>query len=120
CYSLLDLDTWVMLFNNGADIHFDNEYPLKWSIIINHFEIFAFIYVQGTKPKNNDELINLAIKYDKLEFVKFIHKHGFDIHANNEYLLNLACIRGHSDIVEFFYRNGANIRIDNELPLRNA
>lgn len=71
------------LYENGVDIHADNEYALR----------------------------NAAC-YGHLKIVKYFHTHenGADIHVYNEGALRNAALHKHFDIVRYLHEHGANIQ----------
>lgn len=55
-----------------------------------------------------------------LEMVKYLIKHGYDVHANDEDLFIFSCTMGCLDAVELLYNMGSNIQAQNNLALRSA
>jgi len=67
------------LLNHGANVHVNNEQPLRWTSTGGYTEI-----------------------------VKLLLDHGADVHANNDYSLRWASIHGHTDVVKLLIDAGAN------------
>lgn len=69
---------------------------------------------------NDEEPLRLAVKNGYLDVVKDLVFYGADIHINDEEPLRLAVENGHLDIVENIVSKGADIHVNNEEPLRRA
>jgi len=83
-----DMKVVKYLVENGADIHADEDYALRWSALNGHLEV-----------------------------VKYLVEIGADIYARDNYALKYSAINGHLDIVKYLVENGADIHVDN-CPLR--
>jgi ankyrin repeat protein len=79
------------LLENGADIHTENDYPLRIAASGGHFKA-----------------------------VRFLLANGADIHANNDDALRLAVRGGHTETVRLLLANGANARVNNDAALLKA
>ncbi len=79
------------LVERGADIHYDNEYALRWAI------------------GNGD-----------LDIVKYLNEQGADIHISYDYPLRWASERGHLPVVKYLVENKANIHANHDEALRIA
>lgn len=71
-FNKLQLIKW--LYNRGANLHDDNDYPLLVSCEIGHFEV-----------------------------VKWLYEKGIDLHIQNEHPFKTACINGHLHIAKWIY-----------------
>lgn len=67
----------ALILSKGADIHHDNDLPLRKAI------------------KNGD-----------LDIVKYLVEHGANIHANNNYPIQLAEHHEHTEIIEYLRKQG--------------
>jgi ankyrin repeat protein len=73
------LDVVRSLVENGADIHADNDFALRYTAVNGHIDI-----------------------------VRFLVENGADIHANNDLALRWAAEYGHLDVVRYLVENGAD------------
>ena len=77
-----NLEALSFLINFGADIHFDNEIPLK-----------------------------LAVLFNDLDIVKLLHRNGADLRVNNDELLNVAAFMGAKEVMDYLINQGADVRV---------
>jgi ankyrin repeat protein len=76
----IDLEVIKSLIEEGADIHADNDYVLRWSA-----------------------------ENGYLETVKYLVKKGSNINAYSDCALRYAANNGHLEVVKYFVEEGANI-----------
>jgi len=74
----------TLLIQKGANIHFDNEHPLKIAIIERNIDIIRLLIINGS-----------------------------NIHVDNEYCIGEIAQFGNLEILEIFINAGANINIPN-------
>ena len=67
-----DLEKIKYSLKYGANIHVENDYPLRWACGKGHLEIVCFLV-----------------------------EHGANVHADNDYALRLASQNGHLDVVKY-------------------
>ena len=67
-----------------------------------------------------ESFLKEAAEYGHLEIVKYLVKHGADIHTQNDYALRYATEKGYLDIVKYLVENGADIHANNDFSLRSA
>ena len=77
-----------ILIKNGADIHYNNNYALRFSSENGHIEVVKFLIEKGANIHAGDDY---AIKWSSLnghiEVVKFLIEKGANIHAGDDYAL---------------------------------
>lgn len=76
------------LIDYGANIHVDNEYPLRCSA--------------------------WGQCYDNM---KLLLEHGANIHADDDFVLRICCYYGDYEIIKFLLERGANVHANNDYPL---
>ena len=79
-----DLDVIKYLIENGADIHAGDDYILRYSAYIGHFEVVKFLVENGANisARNDCALINAAT-YGHFEIVEFLMEKDKDIHIDH-------------------------------------
>ena len=137
------------LIEEGVDIHFVNDTPLRLATIIGHYDIVEYLVRHGADIDNsealihasahgylsilkylveqganihieNDAALSWACQYGQLDVVKYLVRHGVNVNANNRDGLILAIIHGHLSIVKYLVENGANLSANNNEALRFA
>lgn len=95
------------LVNLGADIHCDQDAPVRVAIYRKKFELAEYLIRLGANigGRNNNILI-VACKMGDLDIVKFFVKHGVNSHTLNEAIRH-ASLFSRYDIVKFLLLNGA-------------
>ena len=99
-----------MALNNGADIHYQNDWPLRFASHNGHTDIVKLLIDNGSDiHANNDQALHLASKYGHTDTVKLLIDHGADIHAINDNALRYATRNGHTDIVNLLKQYGSTL-----------
>jgi len=80
-----------MLLDNGADVHADDENPLRRAAVAGHTEI-----------------------------VKLLLEAGADVHVYDDSPLRSAAVAGHTEIVKLLLAAGADVHVYDDSPLRSA
>ena len=113
------VETFEYLVNNGADIHYDNDYPLVWASEHGYTDIVRYLIQNGADFRtDHNSALCLATKYGHLEVVKILVETGADVNDKKIYkgphsILSLACENGRLDLVEYLVSVGADIRANN-------
>lgn len=79
------------IYQQGADLFFDNHEPLQTACILNNYSA-----------------------------ARYLLEHKSDVNCNNGYCLTWSSHHGHLNIVKLLVAFNANIHIDNESPLYSA
>lgn len=114
-----EFDVLQTLLDNGADIHFEKEWPLVCACSYNRPDVVEFLLRNKARLFVADYLpFTSACLYDNILVVKYlfpfvpreIRVRGF----------HLACGKGHLKLVRFFLANRFYARMRNNSPLRHA
>lgn len=109
----------LSLKEEGANIHFENDYPLRLASECGHLPVVKYLTEQGANVASlNYRALRLASMNGHLAIVQFLVKQGH-IDANNEALI-LASGNGHLELVKFLVNNGANIHAEDDEALQSA
>lgn len=78
------------LHENGADIHYCNDYAVR-----------------------------VASENGNLEVVKYLHENGANIHAHSDYAINWASRNGYEHVVRYLKKHGAKLKLtDGQITFR--
>ncbi len=104
------LDIAKKLIAKGADIHNQDNQPLRNSAIYGRKETVQFFIEQGADVKagESEALIHSA-RHGYTELVDLLLKHGADIHAQEDDSLIGAARKGHANTVDLLLKHGADI-----------
>jgi len=80
----------------------------------------AYIGIQRFVKDISKDILIWSVRRNKLNYVKYLVKNGYDIHAQNDKALITACYYNYLDIVKYLVENGADIHAKNDVPLRRA
>ena len=111
------------LIQNGANIHVQNDYSLRWTSKNGHFEIVKLLLTPSVAVNihaNDDEALRYASEYGRLEVVKLLLTNSAYIHAQKDYALRNASANGHLEIIKYLLENGANIHAKDDAALKLA
>jgi ankyrin repeat protein len=93
-----NLEVVKCLVEQGADIHIDNELPLRYASYKGHLEIVKYLVDHGAD-------IHIYLRHvvysGHLEVVKYLVEQGTDIHIDEDSTLRDALERGHLEIVQY-------------------
>ena len=117
----IDVNVIKELINEGANIHADNEFPLRWAVENNYPEIVKLLIDYGANIHIEEEeaLITASIN-GYFDIVKLLVDEGADIHIKGEYPLIWSIIYGYTDIVKLLVENGVDIHIARDYPIQIA
>ena len=120
-HDLTNPETFKMLKNRGANIHYDNYHnPLRWACEKGHSDVVAYL-IQNNADVNvwNGFCLQTAASYGHYRVAELLVKNGANVSTNNDEALQWAVLNGKRDIVKLLVDNGANIRSrdDNALLL---
>jgi len=120
-YNLNNISTFEFLISNGANIHADSDYAIRWASINGHSEVIQFLISNGADiHANNDFAIRWASIKGHLEVVQHLISKGADIHTDNDYAIRWASKNGHLEIVKFLVSSGANIYANDNCAIKWA
>ena len=95
------LEIVKLLIQNGADIHAENDYALRWASQEGHIEVVTFLIQNGADiHAENEYALRWSSENGHLEIVKILIQKGADIHANDDQALRWASENGHLEVVE--------------------
>lgn len=142
CFCIKNMN---ILIDYGANLHYKNDYALRWITKKGNYEIFKFLLEKGadinkidnrtimkTVKRNHKEIIKILIEndimndsifkyscqYGHLGYVKILLAKGIDIHTNDDYAIKISSEFGNIEIVKILIDNGANIRAGYSYALR--
>jgi len=96
------------LIDEGANIHADNDYALRWAALNGHLDIMKFLVEKGANMHAyNDYALRVAAKNGHLDIVKYLVSASANIHAGDDYALRLAADNGHTKVVRYLERVAA-------------
>jgi len=114
----IDLQVIKDLVEEGADIHVDSDYALRWAGYKGNLDIVKFLVESGADVHARlDEALILASKYGRLDIVKFLVESGAAVHARLNDALRWAGYKGNLDIVKFLVESGADVHARNDEAL---
>ena len=97
-----EAETWMYLYENGADITADDNYAVRWAAENGHLEVVKYLHENGADITAEDnEAVRCAAIYGHLEVVKYLHENGADITADDNYVVERATRNGHTDVVKY-------------------
>ena len=107
------------LLSQGANIHADADYALRWSACYGHLEIVEFLVTNGANiHANDDAALRYSAENGQFEVVRFLATKGANIHAQGDYALRYSARYCRLETVKFLVAQGANIHADNDSALR--
>ncbi len=110
-----------MMLSEGADIHADNDFALRWASEKGHLEVVKYLTERGANVHaQNDAALLWASRYGHLELVKYLMEHGANVHAFDDWALRWASKEEHLEVVKYLTERGADIHADNDEALRDA
>ncbi len=124
------LDHVVISLKNGANIHDQSDYALRWASYYGHIEIFKYLVELKPDGANihayDDAALRWASEEGHLDIVKYLvdlKPDGANIHTQNDYALRWASFYGHLGVVKYLVElkpDGANIHAQDDYALRLA
>jgi ankyrin repeat protein len=107
--------------DDGADIHFRDDWALCLASEYGHFEIVKFLVGKGADVHvNNGYTLRSASENGHLEIVKFLVHKKVNIRGQNDYALRSASENGHLEVVKLLVENGADVHADDDFALGSA
>lgn len=103
-----NLDDVKKALKNGANIHADDDYALRWACENGHLDVVKYLLTSPDLKEHanihaeqlNNNLMT-ACKDGDLNSAKEALAHGADIHADDDKALRHACHYGHLDVVKY-------------------
>ncbi|AGC01705.1 ankyrin repeat protein [Acanthamoeba polyphaga moumouvirus] len=120
-YDLRNTETFDMLIELGADIHIDNDLPLRWATRNGFYNIVEYLLNHGSDPQvlDNEPLI-LACENGFLDIVKLLVSKGSNICARENNPIRAATRQNHYQIVKYLIDCGADYTSLDNFCLRTA
>ncbi|WP_241170428.1 ankyrin repeat domain-containing protein [Serratia marcescens] len=110
CARFGELEMAKKFVAKGADIHNQDNAPLRRAADHGHTETVKFLIEQGADVKAGDsEALIQSARNGHTAIVDLLLKHGADIHAKEDDALGWASIAGHANTVESLLNHGADI-----------
>jgi len=95
---------------NGANIHYDDDAPLKYATFYGHLNIVKYLIEKGVDVHAEEDIaLKNACINGYLEIVKYLLEKGANIHSNEDDPLLSAAYYGHVEIVKYLVEKGADI-----------
>lgn len=98
-----NLELAKYLVEKGAYVHTESEYALVYSIINNHMNVVKYL----VEEKNADitvhgnETLREAVKYNRLDIVKYLVERGIDFRQHDNLALRSATQSGYTEIADY-------------------
>ena len=113
-----DIDIVEILIAAGADIHFLNDYALRWASEYNHTDVVKLLLEYGADIHvRDDEALREAAEEGNTDLVKILLEHGADVHARDDEALCDAAREGQADTVKVLLEAGANVHARDDAAL---
>ena len=97
------------LLAQGIDIHSDDDYALRWTVINKHYDISLFLLKHGADANVDRQFILTTLaKRGELDLIKKFENFGLKI-ANANMSLNVAIRNKHSETVKYIFDKGTVI-----------
>ena len=98
----------------GADIHVQNDLPLRLACEHGQLELIKYLVAQGADISANDhQPLKWAVLRGRFEAVKYLVAEGADIHADDDMAFKWACAGGFFNIIRYFVEQGEAVyRLD--------
>jgi hypothetical protein len=109
------------LHNNGVDLHYDNDDPLRYAAKNGHLHVVKYLHKNGADitAENNYAIINASCN-GSIELISYLHKNGADITVDDNMPIYKAACGNNFDVVLYLHMNGASLnRINSELIVNN-
>ncbi len=108
------------LIETGADIHYGDDYPLRFASARGHLPVVKYLTENGAKVNAlKNRALEAAIQNGHLPVVKYLTENGADIYADNR-ALRAAVEFGDLPIVQYLKDKGVDIHGYNDEALRLA
>ena len=104
-----------LALEKGADIHVNNNEPLKVAVKNGHFNIIKFLVENGANVQ--DDVLGSAIWGGNLDIVKYLVNHGADVHERNDLTLAWASSSGNLNIVKYLLDHGVDIHANDDMAI---
>lgn len=106
------LDIIKCLIENKADVHIDNDWPLRHAVKKGRLEIVKYLISKGANIHALDDMpLRRAAASGYLEIIKYLIENGANIHAQDDEALKWIVGGGPLDAVEYLVDHGANVRV---------
>ena len=113
------LDNIKFLVENGANIHADDDFALRWSSENGHLEVVKYLVENGADIQAEDNIaLRLSAENGHLEVVKYLVEQGADIHSDDDFALRWSAENGRLEVVKYLVENGADIHANDDFALR--
>uniref|UniRef100_A0A6C0KSF2 Uncharacterized protein n=1 Tax=viral metagenome TaxID=1070528 RepID=A0A6C0KSF2_9ZZZZ len=108
-YDFIEILTF--LYHNGADVFFDNHFPLVLACTKGKLEIVKFLYSNGSDiyAQNNKPFI-VSLSSGNLQLVKFLLQQGVNATINREQAIKIAESQFDLHLIEILIDNGCSGR----------
>ena len=90
------------LIEQGANIHAEDDYAIRWAAWNGHLETVKYLVSQGANVHaGNDKAIKWAAQNGHLETVKYLVSQGANVSARDDYAIKWAAHNGHLETVKY-------------------
>jgi len=109
------------LIQEGANVHVQEDYALRWASKFGHLEIVKLLLENGADVHaGKDCSLIWASAIGHLEVVKILLENGADVHARDNCALMWASENGHLEVVKLLLESGADVHGLNDCALTYA
>jgi len=103
-------ETVNVLLDAGADVHVQDDYPLRRAVMENAYDIVEILLKAGANVHVNNEFpLTYAVMHMHKDMVKLLIDHGADVHALHDYAIRVASERNHPPVVSLLVDAGADV-----------
>ena len=118
-YDLFTIETMQYIISKGANMHVDDDWPLRNRVYDGHFEaVKCLVEVGANIHANRDEPLIISAENGNLEILKYIIMKGADLHARDDKAFRKAAENGHLEVVKYLVESGANVHAYGEFALK--
>jgi len=115
------LDHVILSLNNGANIHYDNDYAIIWASLYNHLDIVKYLLENGADiHAHYDGALRWSSREGHLDIVRYLVENKANIHTYNDEAIIWSSYYGRLEVVKYLVENGADIHADNNAPFKWA
>lgn len=97
------------LIRNGEDIHYCNDYPIRWASGSGRMDIVKYLVSLGAVVDTfENHAIGWASENGHIDIVKFLISVGANFNDYDDYAIKSASRNGHIELVKYLISIGAN------------
>ena len=96
------LDHVIISLKNGANIHANDDYALRWASQNGHIDVVKYLVDNGANIHPRDDYaLRWASHNGHIEVVRYLVSRGDNIHALDDFALRHSSLNGHTEVVNY-------------------